>query len=76
MISLPPPSSGGVVLCESLNLLSGWPVDPADFHSAQSVHYMTESLRRAFRDRNLESVTRTSSAPTWSGSYLLHMPRP
>jgi gamma-glutamyltranspeptidase/glutathione hydrolase len=54
VISASPPSSGGVVLCESLNLLSGWPVDPADFHSAQSVHYMTESLRRAFRDRNLE----------------------
>jgi gamma-glutamyltranspeptidase/glutathione hydrolase len=28
VISLPPPSSGGVVLCESLNILSGWPVDP------------------------------------------------
>ena len=54
VISAPPPSSGGVVLCESLNLLAGWPVDPAGFHSAQSVHYMTESLRRAFRDRNLE----------------------
>ncbi len=54
VISAPPPSSGGVVLCESLNLLSGWPVDPVGFHSAQSVHYMTEALRRAFRDRNLE----------------------
>ena len=54
VISAPPPSSGGVVLCESLNLLAGWPVDPAGFNSAQSVHYMTESLRRAFRDRNLE----------------------
>jgi gamma-glutamyltranspeptidase / glutathione hydrolase len=54
VLSLPPPSSGGVVLCESLNILSGWPVDPREFHSAQSVHYMTESLRRAFRDRNLE----------------------
>jgi len=53
VVSAPPPSSGGVVLCESLNLLSGWPVDPAEFHSAQSVHYMTEALRRAFRDRNL-----------------------
>ena len=54
VVSAPPPSSGGVVLCESLNLLSGWPVDPGGFHSAQSVHYMTEALRRAFRDRNLE----------------------
>jgi len=54
VISAPPPSSGGVVLCQSLNILSGWPVDPGGFHSAQSVHYMTEALRRAFRDRNLE----------------------
>lgn len=52
--SAPPPSSGGVVLCESLNMLSGWPVDPAGFHSAQPVHFMTEALRRAFRDRNLQ----------------------
>ncbi len=53
VVAAPPPSSGGVVLCESLNILSGWPVNPAEFHSAQSVHYMTEALRRAFRDRNL-----------------------
>jgi gamma-glutamyltranspeptidase/glutathione hydrolase len=52
--SAPPPSSGGVVLCQSLNLLAGWPVDPEGFHSAQPVHFMTEALRRAFRDRNLE----------------------
>ena len=53
IISAPPPSSGGVVLCESLNILSGWPIDRFGFHSAQSVHVMTEALRRAFRDRNL-----------------------
>ncbi len=54
IISSPPPSSGGVVVCETLNLLSGWPQSPPDFHSAQSVHYLTESLRRAFHDRNLQ----------------------
>ena len=54
VISAPPPSSGGVVVCETLNLLAGWPADPSGFHSAQSVHYLTEALRRAFRDRNLE----------------------
>ena len=54
IITAPPPSSGGVVTCQTLNLLAGWPVDPDGFHSAQSVHYMTEALRRAFRDRNLE----------------------
>ncbi|MDE2220392.1 MAG: gamma-glutamyltransferase, partial [Gammaproteobacteria bacterium] len=52
--SAPPPSSGGVVICESLNVLSGWTVDPAGFHSAQPVHYMPEALRRAFHDRNLQ----------------------
>ena len=54
VISAPPPSSGGVVICESLNVLSGWTVDPAGFHSAQPVHEMTEALRRAFHDRNLQ----------------------
>ncbi len=54
VISAPPPSSGGVVECETLNLLSGWPADPSGFNSAQSVHYLTEALRRAFRDRNLQ----------------------
>lgn len=54
VISAPPPSSGGTVICETLNLLAGWPADAAGFHSAQSVHLLTESLRRAFRDRNLE----------------------
>jgi gamma-glutamyltranspeptidase/glutathione hydrolase len=54
VITAPPPSSGGVVTCQTLNLLAGWPVDPSGFHSAQSVHYLTEALRRAFRDRNLE----------------------
>jgi gamma-glutamyltranspeptidase/glutathione hydrolase len=54
VISAPPPSSGGVVTCETLNLLSGWPADPSGFHSAQSVHYLTEALRRAYRDRNLQ----------------------
>jgi len=54
VISAPPPSSGGVVICETLNLLSAWPASPADFHSAQSVHYLTEALRRSFHDRNLQ----------------------
>ncbi len=54
IISAPPPSSGGVVVCETLNLLAGWPASASDFNSAQSVHRLTESLRRAFHDRNLQ----------------------
>lgn len=51
--SAPPPSSGGVVICETLNILEGYKLGELGFHSAQGIHYTTEALRRAFRDRNL-----------------------
>ena len=53
IISAPPPSSGGVVLCETLGILEGWSIGRLGFHSAQSVHFTTEALRRAYHDRNL-----------------------
>jgi len=53
IISAPPPSSGGAVLCESLNILSGYPLEALGWHSAQATHYLIEALRRAFHDRNL-----------------------
>jgi gamma-glutamyltranspeptidase/glutathione hydrolase len=53
IVSAPPPSSGGVVLCETLNILEGYDLGALGFHSAQGVHYTTEALRRAYRDRNL-----------------------
>lgn len=53
VISAPLPSSGGVVICEVLNILSAYPMDKLGFHSAQGVHYTTEALRRAFHDRNV-----------------------
>ena len=53
IISAPPPSSGGVVLCETLNVLEGYPLATLGFHSAQGVHFTAEALRRSFHDRNL-----------------------
>jgi gamma-glutamyltranspeptidase / glutathione hydrolase len=53
IVSAPLPSSGGVVICETLNILAGYPMGELGFHSAQSVHYLTEALRRAFHDRNV-----------------------
>jgi gamma-glutamyltranspeptidase/glutathione hydrolase len=50
--SSPPPSSGGVVICESLNILETFPLADLGFHSAQSVHYLIEALRHAYADRN------------------------
>ena len=53
IISAPPPSSGGIVLCETLGILEGYPLGQLGFHSAQGVHYTAEALRRAFHDRNM-----------------------
>jgi len=52
VISAPPPSSGGVVLCETLNILQGYDLGAMGFHSADEVHVLVEALRRAFVDRN------------------------
>lgn len=50
IISAPPPSSGGVTLCEMLNILEGYSIKP--YHSAESVRDYVEAMRYAFYDRN------------------------
>ncbi len=52
VISSPPPSSGGTIICEILNILEGYPISYLGFNSAQTVHYMTEAMRHAYVDRN------------------------
>jgi len=52
VVSAPPPSSGGVVICEMLNVLEGYPLRELGFHSAQAVHYQIEAMRHAYVDRN------------------------
>ncbi|MCI0668035.1 MAG: gamma-glutamyltransferase [Methylococcaceae bacterium] len=47
--SAPPPSSGGVVLTESLNMLSGFDLRPVD--TIDRKHLVVEAMRRAYRDR-------------------------
>ena len=51
IISAPPPSSGGTVLIESLNILEGYDLAKMGDRSAQSIHFTTEAFRRAFFDR-------------------------
>jgi gamma-glutamyltranspeptidase/glutathione hydrolase len=51
VISAPPPSSGGTVLIESLNILEGYDLAKMGGRSAQSIHYTVEAFRRAFFDR-------------------------
>ena len=52
VLSAPPPSSGGVILCEMLQVLDGFPLKTLGYRSAESVHLMTEAMRHAYRDRN------------------------
>ena len=52
VVSAPPPSSGGVVICEILNVIEGYPLKDLGFRSAQSVHYQIEAMRHAYLDRN------------------------
>ena len=52
IVSAPPPSSGGVVICEILNIVEGYPLREMGFRSAQSVHYQIEAMRHAYVDRN------------------------
>jgi len=51
IIGAPPPSSGGTVLLEILNILEGYDLARLGNHSAESVHLITEAFRRAFYDR-------------------------
>jgi gamma-glutamyltranspeptidase/glutathione hydrolase len=51
VIGMPPPSSGGIAVIQLLNLLEGWDLKAGGYGSAQNLHYVTESMRRAFADR-------------------------
>jgi gamma-glutamyltranspeptidase/glutathione hydrolase len=51
VISMPPPSSGGAVLIEMLNILEGYDLRSMQASSSEKYHVMTEAMRRAFADR-------------------------
>ncbi|CAI0895671.1 Gamma-glutamyltranspeptidase precursor [Serratia proteamaculans] len=51
-VSAPPPSSGGVTLCEILNVVEGYDLKNMGFNSAAAIHTMTEAMRHAYMDRN------------------------
>ena len=51
VLAAPPPSSGGQVLIEALNVLEGYDLKGAGAGSPKVVHLAAEALRRAFADR-------------------------
>ncbi|MDQ7955575.1 MAG: gamma-glutamyltransferase [Pseudomonadota bacterium] len=52
VVSAPPPSSGGVIICEMLNILEGYPLKDLGWRSAEATHYQIEAMRHAYVDRN------------------------
>ena len=51
IITAPPPSSGGIVLLETLNMLEPVPLSTMGSRSADSIHWTVEAFRRAYMDR-------------------------
>ncbi len=52
VVSAPPPSSGGIVLCEMLHVLEGYPLSEYGWGSARALHFEIEAMRHAYVDRN------------------------
>ncbi len=51
IITMGPPSSGGIALIEMLNILEGYNLAPLRLNTAPYIHFVTEAMRRAFLDR-------------------------
>jgi gamma-glutamyltranspeptidase/glutathione hydrolase len=52
VVSMPPPSSGGVAVLQMLNLLEPYDLRGMGFGSSRAIHLMTEAMRRAYADRS------------------------
>jgi len=53
VISAPPPSAGGVAICEILSILEGYPLKELGWGSSQALHDEIEAMRYVFADRSL-----------------------
>lgn len=51
ILSMPPPSSGGVHIIQILNVLEGFPLAEWGQNSAQTIHVMAEAMKHAYADR-------------------------
>ena len=52
IVSMPPPSSGGVHVVQILNLLEGFPIGALGANSAETIHLMAEAMKLAYADRS------------------------
>lgn len=52
IVSMPPPSSGGVHIVQILNTLENFPIGFLGDNSADTIHLMAEAMKRAYADRS------------------------
>ena len=52
VVSMPPPSSGGIALVQLLNILERFPLADYGHNSSRSVHLVAEAARRVYADRS------------------------
>ncbi|MDF0534862.1 gamma-glutamyltransferase [Shewanella sp. A32] len=52
VISMPPPSSGGIHLIEILNILENFPIGELGHNTAATIHLMAEAMKQAYADRS------------------------
>ncbi|MFZ3075167.1 MAG: gamma-glutamyltransferase, partial [Psychrobacter glacincola] len=52
IVSMPPPSSGGIHIVQILNILEGYPLKDYGQNSAQTIHLMSEAMQLAYADRS------------------------
>lgn len=52
VVSMPPPSSGGIHIVQMLNMLEPFPLEQYGAGSAQSIHVLVEAMKRAYADRS------------------------
>ncbi|MDT0687114.1 gamma-glutamyltransferase [Autumnicola psychrophila] len=52
IISMPPPSSGGIVLGQILKMIENYPIDEYGHNSVKAIQVLTEAERRAYADRS------------------------
>ncbi|MGK0408243.1 MAG: gamma-glutamyltranspeptidase/glutathione hydrolase [Shewanella psychromarinicola] len=52
VVSMPPPSSGGIHIIEMLNVLEQFPIDKLGHNSADTLHLMAETMKYAYADRS------------------------
>ncbi|OOF69681.1 gamma-glutamyltransferase [Rodentibacter caecimuris] len=52
IVTMPPPSSGGIHLVQIFNMLENYPLTEFGANSAKTIHYLAESMKLAYADRS------------------------